>query len=428
MQGDLIIRPSTLSGEVNVPGSKSHTIRAMLISSLSEGVSVIRDPLISKDTLSCRRALEEMGVPFSDDTHSPKPGWRITGIGGRFVSPDHPIHVGNSGTTLRLLTGAAALTDRPFTFDGDESLRRRPMQPLLSSLYDLGATVSSSSGYAPLTVTGPLTGGQTMTDGFTSQFLSSLLLSTPLALEDSEIDVIDLHERPYIDITLQWLNSQGIRYRKSRYRKFKIQGRQSYTPFSADIPGDFSTATFHAVAAAVTCGSIKLAGLNMKDSQGDKEVFRVLKKMGAGISREKNYISIKGGPLRSGTFDLNDIPDSLPALAVAACSSKGETRLVNVEQARYKESDRIRAMYTELKKMGAEIEELDQGLVIQKSQLQGTEVNSYNDHRIAMALSIAGLIASGETVIKGGAGASEITYPSFVSDFQKLGADIRVAG
>ncbi|MCK5004514.1 MAG: 3-phosphoshikimate 1-carboxyvinyltransferase [Candidatus Aminicenantes bacterium] len=425
MSSDLRIRQSAVKGNIKIPGSKSHTIRAMIIAGLADGESVIRAPLLAGDTLSCLNGLEEMGINFVT-----KPGehslLKVKGSGGEFRESEKVINVGNSGTTLRILTAVGALSDKTIRFDGDDSIRKRPMQPLLSALYDIGAKVDSNSGHAPLSISGPLKGGKTMTDGISSQFLTALLLACPLADGDTEIDVIDLHEKPYIEMTLKWLDEQNIIYTNRNFEHFTIKGGQSYKPFSTTIPGDFSSATFPLIAAAVTGSKIKIEGLDFNDSQGDKRVFEIMDAMGASISHEKEGVVVAGAQLRGMELDLNDIPDALPALAIAGCAAEGETRLLNVEQARLKESDRIRSICVELRKMGAKIYELDHGLVIEKSQLTGTEVKGYGDHRIVMALSLAGMIASGETLIRDGADPIRITYPSFVEDFTKLGADISI--
>ena len=424
MSCDMIIRPSVINGEIKIPGSKSHTIRALIIAGLADGESVIKEPLIAGDTISCINALKKLGASISEE-QSEQLIIKVRGTGGKLKNPE-VIDIGNSGTTLRFLTAVASLGKNTIRFDGDDSIRKRPMQPLLSSLYDIGARVNSNNGHAPLSISGPIRGGKTMTDGISSQFLSGILIACPLADGDTNIDVIDLHEKPYVEMTLRWLDSQNIKYSNKDFRSFFIKGNQSYVPFTTSIPGDFSSATFPLVAAAITGGKIKINGLDLKDSQGDKRVFDIIKKMGARIVKKTDGIVVEGGPLKGMDLDLNDIPDALPALAIAGCAAEGETKLLNVEQARMKESDRIHTICMELKKMGADIRELDHGLIIHKSKLKGTKVKGYNDHRIVMALSLAGMIASGETMIKKGSEFVQVTYPSFITDFRNIGANIEI--
>lgn len=262
-------------------------------------------------------------------------------------------------------------------------------------------------------IRGPLKGGRTRIECPTSQYLSALLLAAPLAGGDTEIEVPLLHERPYVDITLSWMDRLDIRYERDGYSRFFIPGGQRYPAFERELPGDFSSATFFLCAAAITGSELLLTGLDMNDPQGDKAVTGILQQMGCNIENVPEGIRVRGRLLEGGSFDLNALPDSLPALAVTACFARGETRLLNVPQAREKETDRIRVMREELTKMGADIEELPDGLIIKgKPGLHGATVSSWNDHRIAMALSIAGLAAEGRTEITG-AECAAVTFPGF---------------
>ncbi|MCF7948088.1 MAG: 3-phosphoshikimate 1-carboxyvinyltransferase [Spirochaetia bacterium] len=419
------IYPSAVGGSVSIPASKSHTIRAILIAGMAEGTSTLRLPLESNDTLAAVRACGALGVDIDMQNDS----WSITGTAGKLRPPATPIDVGNSGTSLYLLAGMAALADFPVTFTGDEQICRRSAAPLLDALLDLGVEVKSASeGCAPFTIRGPLQGGSTSIECPTSQYLSSLLLAAPLGSGDTDIEVPLLYERPYIDMTLDWLDSQSISYNRSGYRKFSIPGGQRYRAFDRRIPGDFSSASFFMVAAAITGSRIELHGLDMTDTQGDKEVVSVLEKMGCNIDQVDSGLAIEGlsRGLQGGSFDLNNIPDSLPALAVAACFSNAVVELRNVPQARQKETDRIAVMKQELSKLGANIEELEDGLIIHGTgTLQGGEVAGHGDHRVIMALAVAGLAAKGPISIDDAAAAA-VTFPDFFKNLEEIGAKVKI--
>ena len=423
---------SVLSGDIYIPGSKSHTVRAIIIALMAEGTSTIRNPLISDDTLSCLHAAQKLGAEFSEIKEDNILIWKIKGTDGKLTNKtDEIIDLGNSGTSLRLLTGLVAASDLKVSFDGDGSLRGRPMGPLISALQKLKVAVfSSEGGKCPLAVKGPIKGGDTIVDGKSSQFVSALLFAAPLAKKDTEITVININEKPYIDVTLSWLDFMNIEYEmKDDYSEFKIKGNQKYKAFDVTIPADFSTATFALLAVAVTGGDIKIYNLDFSDKQGDKKTFDYFQKLGLNIEKKLNYVRVyKRWPLIGEVdFDLNSTPDALPALAVAATFARGKTILSNVPHARFKETDRISAMTTELSKLGAIIMELEDGMKISSSELKciKKELNGYNDHRIIMALAIAGMGLEGETVIDN-AGAISVTYPSFINDFQKLGANIEI--
>jgi 3-phosphoshikimate 1-carboxyvinyltransferase len=417
---------SVLSGTIAIPPSKSHTIRALLVATLADGKSIIRDPLLKGDGASALKAAQGLGakVTFIDN------GVEISGVGADFNSGSDFLDLGNSGTGTNLFASAAALGNRPRRFDGDKSLRSRPFRPVLDALTGLGATYSleNESSDLPFVITGPLRGGVTDINGISSQFLSSILLSSPLIKNGNTIcNVYNLHEQPYVELTLWWLKRQGIKIDySSDFSQFNIPGNQQYKPFEISIPADFSSAAFAAVGAVLTGKNVVLTGLDFTDPQGDKGIFDVLQTMGAQIELEENRVLIsQGSSLKDRIIDLNAMPDALPALSVLACFAQGETRFVNVQQARIKETDRIAVMCEELSKMGAFIEELPDGLVIKKSKLKGAVVNGHDDHRVVMALSLAGMIAEGETVIET-AEAADVTYPSFVIDFRKIGANIQI--
>jgi 3-phosphoshikimate 1-carboxyvinyltransferase len=262
-----------------------------------------------------------------------------------------------------------------------------------------------------------------------SQFVSSLLFSCPCAPQDTSIDVENLHERPYVEMSMHWLDRLGIRYKASPDRTaFWVRGRQTYQAIDYTVPGDFSSATFAAVAAPLTGSVLLLQGLDFSDPQGDKGVFDILARMGATVEKSgpAAATAVNGTKMVHGrVIDLNAMPDSLPAFSVLGCVAKGETRIVNVAQARIKETDRIAVMTEELAKMGADVREERDGLTVRTSRLIGAHVNGHGDHRVVMALALAGMVAEGETVIDT-AEAAAVTYPTFLEDFRKLGAQMEV--
>ena len=418
----LLVKPSRIRGSIAVTGSKSHTIRGIAAALMADGVSTLYAPLESADTRSTLEAAKLFGAKVREFPDR----WEITGTGGRFADPGRTVDLGNSGTGLRMLTSLAALQGFRIGFDGDASLRTRLMSGLLGALEKLGATVESSNGKCPFSIRGPLRGGATTVDGTTSQFLTSLLFALPNVGGDSTVDLEFLHEKPYIDITLSWLDSFGIRYRRSDdMLHWEIPGGQHIPAFRRVIPADFSTAAFPLVAAALAGDGVEIRNLDFSDAQGDKHVFRLLEEMGAVIERGGQLRVLPGGRLAGCVLDLNSTPDALPVMAVAAALADGETRLVNVPQARVKETDRIAVMNAELTRMGADIEELPDGMIIRGGRLHGAQVHSHADHRIAMALAVAALAADGETVIEQ-AEAPSVTYPGFIRDFRELGADFTV--
>ncbi len=414
----LHITPSRLRGEIAVPGSKSHTIRGITAALASTGTCRLHAPLDSADTRSTLEAARLLGARIVKE----KDCWEITGTGGEFSAPGQTIDMGNSGTGLRMLTAMAATGKIPVSFDGDNSLRTRLMAGLLDTLAALGAQIESSNGRCPLTVRGPLSGGAAKTDGTTSQFLTALLFALPTADGNFRIELPFLNEQPYIHITLNWLQRLGIHVTHSAdLLHWEIPGNQTIFPFERVIPADFSTAAFPLVAGAIAGDGITIRNLDFSDVQGDKAVFAHLESMGASLVRGEELYVAPSRLLEGREIDLNATPDALPAMAVAAAFAQGETRLVNVPQARVKETDRIAVMTAELAKMGVPVRELPDGMIIQGCRPRGARLDGHGDHRIVMALAVAALGADGKSSIDG-AEAAEVTYPEFFRDFRKLGA------
>jgi 3-phosphoshikimate 1-carboxyvinyltransferase len=411
------------------------------MAALGEGVSEINYPLDSLDARSCTDVCRGLGADITEhraaDPSCPNPadedgkrlvGWTVQGAGTAGLrAPADPLDVGNSGTTLFLALAAAALGREPAVFTGDAQIARRGAGPLLEALRGLGITVSSGpEGRVPITVKGPWKGGRVGLPCPTSQYLSALLLAAPLAPAGTttEIDVPLLNEKPYIDLTLSYLKAQGIPWEGAAdYSYFCIPGGASYKPVNGPVVGDFSSAAFPGCAAAIGGlaeaggGPVVLLGLDPGDPQGDKAIFDILSRMGCDTAwdwqgGEWRLTVSRRGPLKGGTFDLNDTPDLLPVAAVLGACAEGKTALVNVAHARIKETDRIAVMAEELRKLGAAVTERTDGLVIRGGVLRGGEVDGHGDHRVVMALAVAALGAAGPVEIAGAESAA-VTYPAF---------------
>lgn len=419
-----VCRKSSLRGDVRIPGSKSHTIRAVAIASLAEGESTIRAPLDSNDTRSAVRAYQALGAEI--DTRAE--AWLVRGTGGELAVPDDVIDVGNSGVTVRTGMGSCALLRQGLAvLTGDAQIRRRPAGPLMQALDDLGAQVRSTrgTGTAPFVVEGRLKGGETSIEAVTSQYLSALLVNCPYADGDSVIRVPLLNEAPYVEMTLEWIRHHGIELEQDDLKEFRIPGGQRYRPVDRAIPADFSSATFFLGAGALQGNEIVLRGLDMTDTQGDKAVVDFVRQLGAEVTVEADLIRVRAQELAGCELDLNATPDALPMLAVLGCFARGTTRLVNVPQARMKETDRISVMDAELTKLGARVEQLEDGIVVHESELSGADVEGHDDHRVVMALAVAGASIPGTTVIHGSEAAS-VTFPEFADLMVSLGADVEI--
>lgn len=392
------VSKSILNGELAVPGSKSHTIRAIVAALMAEGKSIVRAPLHSADTRSTLNAAKLLGAKVCEFPDR----WEIIGTGGKITNPEQVIDMGNSGTGLRVLSGIAGTANCKITFDGDASLRSRPMGQLTDALNNLGVNIETRDNKCPVSFTGPLQGGKTKVIGTDSQFVTALLFASPFAKNDTEIFPINLQEKPYVEITLGWLKRLGVKVEAApNMSYFKVPCGQKFKAFDWTIPADFSTAAFPLGAGAITEGEIKIKNLDFNDLQGDKAVFDFVEQFGAKVERLPEYTRVSAGELNAVELDLNATPDALPLLAVVAACAKGTSRFVNVAQARIKETDRITCMTRELRKMGIDVQELPDGMIIQGGKLQGAKLESYDNHRIVMALTIAALAADGESTING---------------------------
>ncbi len=421
----LHICPSSIQGTIAVPPSKSHTLRAILFAAIADGYSEICNFLHSPDTNAMIDAIRLFGagIEMTGDH------LRIRGLSGKLLSAENTIDAGNSGLVLRFIASLAALSPSYTVITGDHSIRNhRPVKPLLDGLTQLGAFAVSSrlDGHAPIIIKGPIQPGSTQLPGEDSQPVSGLLIATSLLPGKTTIEVTDPGEKPWIDLTLHWLKKFGIEISHQNYSRYLVPGFARIDGFSLSIPGDFSSAAFPIAAALVTNSDLTLTNIDMQDCQGDKKLIEVLEQMGAKIdidAMKKTLTVRKNSRLKGREIDVNDFIDALPILSVLGCHAEGTTELINGSIARKQESDRLHAMATELKKMGATIDEKPDGLIISHSPLHGAHLSSWRDHRVAISLAIAALGASSESLIEGTECIAK-TYPSFSRDFQTLGARI----
>jgi 3-phosphoshikimate 1-carboxyvinyltransferase len=421
------IHPGPVKGNIVIPPSKSHTLRAILFGLMGKGNTTVNHYLDSPDSAAMIAAVRTFGSHVEIDGSRLK----ITGVAGKLPPAQNVIDAGNSGQVLRFIGALAALSSSYTVITGDHSIRhQRPVQPLLQALETLGATAISSrlDGYAPIILKGPLVPGKTQLDGGDSQPVSGILIATAFLPGKSQIHVSNPGEKPWIDLTLHWMRKLGMSVEHQNYSHYTVHGNAAYEGFEVSIPGDWSSAAFGIAAALITQSELTLENIDGDDCQGDKKLIDALISMGACIETDKqaNTLTIRKGTDLTGTrVDINDYIDALPVLAVIACYAQGTTEIVNAAICRHKESDRIHAIATELKKMGAQIEETSDGLIVQGSPLHGAALLSYNDHRIALALSVAALGASSESVIDG-IECTAKTYPSFAKDFQQIGVLLEV--
>ena len=410
-------------GSVEAPPSKSYTHRAIVIGSLGK-YAKIEKPLLSADTLATVGACRALGAEISvkDDVIE------IAGVIGKPRVPDDVINAANSGTTLRLCSSMAALADGGTVFTGDASLRTRPNGPLIKALNDLGAVCYSTrgTGTAPIVIHGVLKGGNiTINGGISSQFISSLLISCPFAREGTNIQIEgELKSKPYVEVTMEMLEKAGGHI-ATNFKEFEIPADQEYNLGNYHIPGDFSSASYM-LAAGALAGKVTVENV-FPSKQGDSAILEHLLDMGANVywDQEKGTATVEKSELKGIEVDVGATPDLVPTLAVLGACAKGETRIVNAEHVRYKETDRLHAMATELKKMGVDITELRDSLIIKGGALKGAEVEGYDDHRIVMALATAGLMAAGTTAISTAESVS-ISYPGFFSDLKRLGGKVEL--
>jgi len=390
-----------LNVAVTLPGSKSYTQRALVIAALAEGKSVLRHALISKDTEYLIKALRLMGAVIEIEPET----LTVEGTAGRISMPQKEIYLGNNGTAIRLLMGVAALGRGEFRLTGDERLRERPVGPLLDALSALGVHAASENGRGcpPVVIrTEGLRGGRAvLTDIASSQFISSLLISCPLAGADSRIDVVGpVPSRPYVDMTVEAMGRFGVGVEEVAPGRFLVKGSQCYRARSYSVEGDVSSASYFCLAAAVCRGTVRIHHINPGTLQGDIGFLSVMERLGVKVARKDNMIEVTGSPLRQGDdeFDFGAMPDVVPTFAVLAALRPGRTVIRNVSHLRVKESNRLEALVNELRRVGIHAEEIEDGMVVVGGKPHGAVIETYNDHRIAMSFAILGLTVPGITI------------------------------
>jgi 3-phosphoshikimate 1-carboxyvinyltransferase len=421
-----LVKKSSLEGTVQIPGNKSATARAIVLGGLAEGVSVVRNPLAGLDSFSIAGMMRALGAKI--DTSKPD-AWIFEGVANEPQVPGCVLDAGNSGTGFYLLTAISSLINGCSVLTGDYQICRRPTQPLIDSLNDLGAKVFSTrnSGIAPLIVTGPIKGGKTSLPGINSQWLSPLLIAGAICEEGVTIIEDDLMERPYVDMTMGWIRLAGGTVDHKNYEKFIVPGGQRYKGFTADIPADWGSSGYPMIGAAITDSKVTFTGMDPNDYAGERFYPHILKQMGAKVtfSEGGRTVTIEGGrELKGIEIDCSGTPDAVPILAVLACKAKGKTVLKNVGASRLKETDRTKSIKEELSKMGGKLEETSDSLTIYPSELRGAHIDSRHDHRIVMATAIAGLIAEGESLIDD-AEFVGVSFPNFYEICRSLGANIQ---
>ncbi len=424
------IKPSVIYGRVQAPPSKSYSHRAIIAASMSDGECVVENVSKSDDVLATISACKKFGTSIVEEGDK----LIIDGLSTP-KTPEDVVNVQNSGTTLRIMTGISCLVQDGYVIlTGDESIRRRPMQPLLDALNMLGGECWSTrlNGCAPIVVKGGgLKGGNAWMNGkVSSQFVSSILFSSPKATSDTTLTIQgDLVSKPYVDATIHVLEQFNIHIEREGYKVFRIASQQNFKPTHFVVPGDFGLASFMMAAALITDGSVNVEGLNQELPQADAAIVDILIKMGASVKLDYSSRRVTvsgGGRLKGGSFNLSDSPDLLPVLAVLATKCEGTVEITGVEHARFKESDRVSALAHALSMIGMNVKEMPEGLSITQGKLvKHAVLDSKGDHRLFMAYCLLGLILEEGCTIAG-AECMNVSYPNFLRDLASLGAKIEL--
>lgn len=416
------IRPvEHISATVDIPASKSYTNRALLIAALADGECRIENPLFSDDTHYMSEALIRFGIPVKREAGK---AFVVSGTGGKITAPEEEIFVGNAGTTMRFLTTFSTLAQGVTRLNGDKRMLERPIGDLLDCLKQMQVQAQSVKGNQcpPLKIHGGhVPGGEVRLAGDkSSQYLTSILLSAPYFDHDTTIHIQgDLTSKTYADITLDIMKAFGVRVENENYQRFHVTSGQRYRAKTYRVEGDWSSASYFLAAAAVTGGEITLTGMNPDSVQGDAQFLDVLGQMGCDIEKSKEKIHLKGNPLKGISINMNSMPDAVQTLAVAALFAEGETAITGIGNLRIKETDRISALVTELSRLGATVNSGDDFLIIRPgTNLAGAEVETYDDHRMAMSFALAGLKIPGVKIKN--PRCVEKSFPDFFDRFGKL--------
>ncbi|CAM3186047.1 3-enolpyruvylshikimate-5-phosphate synthetase [Xenorhabdus nematophila ATCC 19061] len=420
----LTLQPiSRINGTINLPGSKSVSNRALLLAAFAKGTTRLTNLLDSDDIRYMLNALTALDIPYrlsADRTVCEVEGrsGNITGKSGL------ELFLGNAGTAMRPLAAALCLGDNEIVLTGEPRMKERPIGHLVDALRQGGAKIDyiEQENYPPLHIKGGFSGGKVTVDGsVSSQFLTALLMAAPLAVNNTEIHIQgDLVSKPYIDITLALMKSFGVTVENHQYQVFYIRGRQQYlSPGQYLVEGDASSASYFLAAAAIKGGIVRVTGIGKNSLQGDTKFANVLEQMGATIRWGDDFVECERGTLTGIDMDMNAIPDAAMTIATTALFAQGETVIRNIYNWRVKETDRLNAMATELRKVGAEVEEgLDYIRVIPPEKIQHAEIETYNDHRVAMCFSLVALSNTPVTILDPGCTAK--TFPDYFNQLKKL--------
>jgi 3-phosphoshikimate 1-carboxyvinyltransferase len=409
-----------LKGAVCSPPSKSHTHLAIFIAAMANGKSTISNCLISDDTSASIKAAESVGASVS------RKDVVLIITGGELHAPSGTVDAGNSGTTLRIFTGIASIFNEKVTITGDPSLRKRPMEPLLKALTQMGVGCSSDNGRPPVEIMGSNKGGKVTIDGsVSSQFITSLLIASPMLPNDSEVIIEGKTvSEPYLDVTTHIMGLFGATVHR-KGNTFKVKGGTGYSPYNYKVPADFSSAAFPLVAGALG-GEVTVKGLQMDDPQGDRVIIDILKKVGASVSVGDDSVTVKKNALRAADIDIGRCPDLFPILAVLLSTAEGTSRLYGAPQLKFKESDRILTTVNMLNSIGADATGTDDGCIIRgKKKLTGGVVDNDGDHRIMMAAAVASLLCD-NAVTMDNAECCSVSYPEFPEHMKRLGMKVEV--